>query len=187
MRERIITNHTRLERNITVDTDIKLTFDREVDDNIDDSFVVDTIIYQGLNSIKRSISAYEQSDLPNRFLEGQRFILTNKLPYYIYGYFYLPNDDIVLDADSMNNIRRVEANFLFGHEMGHKIIRYRDTSKSFAEIAKVLQMGIDGNEYNLKELYADICGLIVSDFNRQQEDDKVTHLKRKVLSDMHRY
>lgn len=187
MRERIITNHTKLEKNITVDTDVVIPFEQEVRGDIDDSFIVETIINQGLRGLKESIKKYEESDLPNRFLEGQRFVITNKLPFYVYGYFYLPNDDIVLDSDTMTNIRRIEASFLLGHEMGHKIIRYRDTKASFAEIARLFQMSVEGNEYNLKEMYSDICGLIVSGYNRFGEDPKVTHLKRKILTDLHRY
>lgn len=178
MRERKITGHTKIDRNITIDTDVVLTFNREVRDDIDDSFFVDQIIYQGVEGVKSSIRKYESSELPTRFLEGQRFVVTNKLPFYIYGYFYLPNDDIVLDADSISNIRRIEASFLLGHEMGHKIIRYRDTTSSQKEIARIFQMSVEGNEYNLRELYSDIIGLIASDFNSYSEDPKVTHLKR---------
>lgn len=187
MRERKITGYKRLDRNIVVETDIKLKFQREVDDDIDDTFITDIITEHGEESIKKCIRAYEQSELPDVFLKGQKFILTNQLPYYIYGYLYLPNDDIVLDIDTINNIRRVESTFLFGHEMGHKIDRYRETTKTKEEIARVLQMSFEGNEYNLKELYADLCGLIVSDFNRFHESDQVKYLKRRVLSDLHRY
>ena len=187
MRERKITDHRKLNHNIIVDTDILVTFEEEVRDDIDDSFLVNTLIYQSVEGIKSAIRRYEESGLPNRFLKGQRFIATNKLHRHIYGYFYLPNDDIVLDADAISNIRRIESSFLFGHEMGHKIIRYRDTSSSQKEIARIFQMSIEGNERNLKELYSDIVGLIVSNFNSSEEDPKVTHLKRKVLSDLHRY
>ncbi len=187
MRERKITDHRKLNHNIIVDTDILVTFEEEVRDDIDDSFLVNTLIYQSVEGIKSAIRKYEESELPNRFLKGQRFIATNKLHRHIYGYFYLPNDDIVLDADAISNIRRIESSFLFGHEMGHKIIRNRDTSSSQKEIARIFQMSIEGNERNLKELYSDIVGLIVSNFNSSEEDPKVTHLKRKVLSDLHRY
>lgn len=187
MRERKITDYKKLNHNIIVDTDILLTFDEEVRDDIDDSFLVKTVIYQSVEGIKSAIHKYEESELPNRFLEGQRFVVTNKLPSHIYGYFYLPNDDIVLDADAVSNIRRIESSFLFGHEMGHKIIRYRDTSSSQKEIARIFQMSVEGNEQNLKELYSDIIGLIASNFNSSEEDPKVTHLKRKVLSDLYRY
>lgn len=186
MRERIITNHTRLYRNIVVDTDILLTFDSEVRDDIDDKEFVDIIVSQGLRNIKKLIQAYEQCDLPNIFLTDQRFIITNKLPSSIHGYYSIPSDDIVLDADSISNIRRIESSFLFGHEMGHKIDRYRDTLEAYKEIAKVFQMSMEGNEHNLKELYADICGLIVTNHNLQEESPKITHLKRKVLGDLHR-
>lgn len=187
MRERKITDHRKLNHNIIVDTDILVTFEEEVRDDIDDSLLVNTLIYQSVEGIKSAIRKYEESELPNRFLKGQRFIATNKLHRHIYGYFYLSNDDIVLDADAISNIRRIESSFLFGHEMGHKIIRYRDTSSSQKEIARIFQMSIEGNERNFKELYSDIVGLIVSNFNSSEEDPKVTHLKRKVLSDLHRY
>ena len=116
MRERKITDHRKLNHNIIVDTDILVTFEEEVRDDIDDSFLVNTLIYQSVEGIKSAIRRYEESGLPNRFLKGQRFIATNKLHRHIYGYFYLPNDDIVLDADAISNIRRIESSFLFGHE-----------------------------------------------------------------------
>ena len=52
MRERKITGHRKLNHNIIVDTDILLTFDEEVRDDIDDSFLVNTLIYQSVEGIK---------------------------------------------------------------------------------------------------------------------------------------
>lgn len=59
MRERKITDYRKLNHNIIVDTDILLTFDEEVRDDIDDSFLVKTVIYQSVEGIKSAIHKYE--------------------------------------------------------------------------------------------------------------------------------
>ncbi len=186
-----IQSNISLNDNISVQIDIEINLNKrleEINDDVD-KFVTKNIIAQELRSLKSSIETYKESELPNVFLNNQKFIVTDKLPFQIFGYFYLPNDDIVLDADTVSNIRSVGANFLFGHEMGHKIAKYRNTKISYKEIASIYGLSIYGNERFFSEVFADICGYIVSPNIEidQETTDRAEYLKRKVLKDIYKF
>ena len=113
---------------------------------------------QYFSSIKRCVSAYEKSPLPERFLKSQAFIVTNVLPRNVYG-IYAIDGNIYFDADAINGIRVFSSQFLFGHELGYKIQRYRDVEPCYDIIRRVY----DTSEENFQRLVlSDIFGSIVS-------------------------
>lgn len=119
---------------------------------------------QYLNAVKNVLKHYEMSPLPRRFIEGQEILIT-QFPKYegLYGIFDLVRDIILVDADTILGARKNEcSSFLFGHQMGHKIAKYRATSELYKSIADILGISLDGNFPILNETYADECGNMVS-------------------------
>lgn len=124
-----------------------------------------TVANQCFSSIKRCVSAYEKSPLPERFIKSQDFIITNNLPRDIYGY-YSQKGNIYFDADAINGIRGFSSQFLFGHELGYKIQRYRDVGPCYDIIRRVY----DTSEQSFQSLVlSDIFGSIVS--GKKEIDD----------------
>lgn len=150
-----------------------------------DEFMTDILTNQILNGLRHSLDAYKNSELPNKFLHPQIFIVTNELPFYMLGAFHLVGDNIVVDADAISNIRRTSSDFLLGHEMGHKICKYKDYQDAYESIASSFGISVNGNEAFLSEMYANLCGLIVS----KNDDEKLPHLDdyslNETLSPMH--
>ena len=147
---------------------------------------LETIAKQCFSSIKRCVSAYEKSPLPERFIKSQDFIITNHLPSNIYGY-YSQSGDIFLDADAINGMRSFSSQFLFGHELGHKIIEYRDVEKCYNIIGRVY----DTSEKSFqKEVLSDIFGSIVSGRNEidryPMEEEVQNQLKLEALKSVYR-
>ena len=100
-----------------------------------------------------------------RFLRSQNFIVTNDLPRDIYGY-YSQSGDIFLDADAINGIRGYSSQFLFGHELGYKIQRYRDVEPCYDIIRRVYDTS---EETFQRAVLSDIFGSIVS--GKKEIDD----------------
>lgn len=160
-------------------------------------FVTDILVNQVLRGLRSSIESYKNSELPNKYLQFQTFIVTNKIPFTIAGAFKLDGDDIIVEADSISDIRPISASFLLGHEMGHKIDKYIDTKEAYQSIASSFGIGTANEEF-LREMYADICGLIASKNNNEPlahlngaslndvlSEGHTEHLKRQVLKSIY--
>lgn len=128
----------------------------------DNSFMEDMLANQCITGLRGAIEDYKRSELPNAFLTPQEITITNKLPFEIYGAFTLIGDEMFVDADAISDIRRIQSSFLFAHETGHKIEKYRDLLETYEAIASTLGIGVSGNELLLKEIFADACGSIAS-------------------------
>ena len=141
---------------------------------------------QCFSSIKRCVSAYEKSPLPERFIKSQDFIITNYLPRDIYGY-YSQKGNIYFDADAINGIRGFSNQFLFGHELGYKIQRYRDVEPCYDIIRRVY----DTSEETFQRLVlSDIFGSIVSGKKEMDdypmEEEVQSQLKLEALKSIYR-
>lgn len=142
--------------------DIDIPFSGEIDENGDYSFIED-IIVQGLyREAKGVLDGYQQSELPNKFIERQKMIITNNLPDSILGVCDVSND-IYLDADAMQGIRNIKPKSLFAHEVGHKILKYIDNIKALEDIGDFLGLKREYHLAILAEIFAEACGNIVSD------------------------
>lgn len=174
---------------IKIDINIPLS-DDVPEERINDELFDDILINQLLQGLKDSIAAYKNSELPNSFLHPQKIIITNILPMKLYGAFNIIGDDIIVDADAISNIRRIGNGFLFGHEMGHKIDKYRNTEEAYQDIARSLSISENALPI-LKEIYADICGLIVANSNEPSaylgdvSNDRCEYLKGRVLKNIY--
>ena len=130
--------------------------------------------------------------MPKKYIDGQDFIVTI-LPREIIGYFIYFNDEIYVDADAISNIKRTNAAFLIGHEMGHKISKYINTKniKSiYDEISRIYYIS-SSNKEKLNETFADLVGFIIDDngtfsYPIDKDNGKKQYAKRKVLESIYR-
>lgn len=133
----------RINRKLTLEGNINIYFDLEIplgipSINFDDSDIENMLINQYLRGIRSAILSYRNSELPSVFLEDQNIVVTNKLPEDIYGAMTMVGDTMIIDADAISDIRAIEASFLFAHEMGHKIIKYRPMKDSRGLVSSFL-------------------------------------------------
>jgi len=158
----------------------------------DDDFIKEILVNQITRGLKGAISDYKKSELPDKFIQDQKFIITNKLPWNVAGFFNPDTDTIYADADVISDFTCCKANYFLGREEGNKIMKYRNTTESFEAISSALGIGVSGNEELLKEVFIDICGSIVaSDDERTQlalplEEKKKQYVKRYILRDVYR-
>lgn len=182
---------------IKVDIRIPLSYESVLDDS-QDEWVMEILNNQVIRGLRQTIDAYKESELPDRFLYPQNYIITNVISENTLGAFCLVGDDIIVDADTISNITATKSSFLLGHEMGHKIEKYIDPIEAYINIASSFGISIDGNEEFLSEIFADLCGLIVSknneasiphlggySFNAILSNGHTEHLKRKVLGNIY--
>lgn len=138
--------------------DIDIPFNGELEENRDYS-LIEEIMTEGLyRGTKNAVESYCSSELPNKFILNQKIIVTNNLPESIIG--TRENDDIYLEADAIQGIRYVSANFLLAQEVGHKISKYIDKSKALQDIGDILGITSDNFQFFLLEIFANACGNI---------------------------
>lgn len=158
----------------------------------DNSFMESTLANQCITGLKSAIEDYKRSELPNAFLTPQEITITNKMPLEIYGAFTLIGDEMFVDADAISDIKGIQSSFLFAHETGHKIEKYRDLSETYEAIASTLGIGVSGNELLLKEIFADACGSIAVPntfdswgISNDLEEERCKHIMKLSLKGMY--
>ena len=134
----------------------------------DTDFIEEMLINQCNKGIKLSRDSYKKSELPDRFIEGQKYLITNELPDGILGMYNPVTDQVCFDADTISDIKMPEAAYIHGHEIGHKIIKYKNMDLCFKDIAEILSVSLLGNDYYIKELFCDECGNIVANTNNDR-------------------
>lgn len=149
---------------LKIDTEVRLNGPIAIDDEYSE-IGIDMLIEQYIRSVKSAIAAYKKSELPESFIRGQEYIVTDVSYFdldsyhHILGLFNLVYDLILFDPDSISGIG-FDPNFLMGHEVGHKISKYKLDDNTREEIRSIL--GIPTmNDYIIEETFADACGDIV--------------------------
>lgn len=149
---------------LKIDTEVRLNGPIAIDDEYSE-IGIDMLIEQYIRSVKSTIAAYKKSELPESFIRGQEYIVTDVSYFdldsyhHILGLFNLVYDLILFDPDSISGIG-FDPNFLMGHEVGHKISKYKLDDNTREEIRSIL--GIPTmNDYIIEETFADACGDIV--------------------------
>ena len=177
----------------TAEINIKIPLSDSAVIREDDDFIDNILVNQYCNGLESAVFDFENSELPSIFINGQRFLITNNLPVGFYGLFCLTEDDlIVADADTISNIRKLRASYLLAHEMGHKIAKYRDTREAYKELAQIFGISLKEHEDIIAEIYADICGNIVTDSNDYHLIDRPVskadneHAKQLVLKSVYK-
>lgn len=172
---------TKISIGINIPLSQKDTTERE--DEWMNGVLIDQIV-NGFNSAK---DAYDNSPLPNKYLNHTRFIVLNSLENLTEANMR-PNDDIILDADGISGIGS-KSEYVFGHEMGHKIIRHIDRKEALRDIADILVVSQD-YEALLEEIFANECGNIVNkssyDFVVPMSQAKRQGVQRRVLANIYR-
>lgn len=149
---------------LKIDTEVKLSKSITINEK-DYEFGVNMLIEQYLRSVKSAIESYKNSNLPSLFIRGQEYIVTDvsylSIDNYhrILGVYNLLYDQILFDPDSISGIG-INPNFLMGHEVGHKISKYKLDDATREEIRSILGIPCM-NEHIIEEIFADACGDIV--------------------------
>lgn len=127
---------------------------------------IELLMCQYYNAVKRAIEAYNNSDLPTRFIEAQKFIVTDLSfagPGNL-GLYDRQSDTIFFAPNAISGIG-CNGEFLMGHEVGHKIERYKLIDEETKEEIRSILGLCSFNEHIIKETFADACGDIV--YNKQ--------------------
>ena len=149
---------------IKIDTDIRVNGPIVINEK-DSENGVDMLIEQYLRSVKNTINSYKKTELPDIFIKDQEYIVTDvsyhdyEMYHRILGAFNLLYDQILFDPDSISGIG-FDPDFLMGHEVGHKISKYKLDDETRAEIRNILGLS-SMNEYIIEETFADACGDVV--------------------------
>lgn len=132
-----------------------------IEEAVNSSFIDDVFTNQIVRGVREVITKYSESALPINFIEGQKVIVTTNLPYDVYGSFDTRTDIIYLDPDRLSiAFKAATPEFIFAHEIGHKIQKYRDTASAYEDISHFF--GISPyNTHLLGEVYSDIVGNII--------------------------
>lgn len=159
--------------------------------------VKELIVSQITGSIMRNLESYASSELPSRFLAGQNIVVTTKLIDDNLGTFDRRTDIIRLDPDRISlAMDGLQASFLFGHEMGHKIQKYKNPQDTYGEIANFFGMGLS-NDILLREIYSDIVGNMASQSKLDRgiyiphlqtslSPEESNYIKKRVLNSIYR-
>lgn len=181
---------TLLSDGIKVVSDLKIPVLTANDNNRldENNFFKEMITSQYLKGIKETLVAYKNSLLPDRFLTNQLIYVVNTSDFY--GSFLYDGDlDIIyVNFNTISDISCYKSSYVFGHEMGHKIEKYKANMTTYQEVSRILDVSVDGNLKILSETFADACGNIVySDINayhmlsKSLTEEKNEALKRLVL------
>lgn len=168
-----------IEKNIYLPHDVNLVIDLCIPlgddvcvDALEDDFVDDIMIKQIERGVRGVTTKYAESALPIQYLRGT-IVATNGVPIDIFGFYNSQTDMIFVDPDNISlDFRGIKKEFLFGHEMGHKLQKYCDCEEVYDLLSRL--WGIDRqNTRLLQEVYSDIVGNIVSNGYYTEEDNKV--------------
>lgn len=182
-----------LDGSYSIKVDLSIPLGYHVVVPIEDDFVDNILINQVTNGLKQAIREYQSSELPERFITGQRYVITNSLPDGILGAYDIPTDEIYFDADMISGIMDVKPTFILGHEVGHKITRYRKMDDALMDIASVLGVGLFGNEKTITEIFCDEFGNIAAgtDYDRGLlrtyiEPERRKYIHKKILYNLYK-
>ena len=161
-----------------VDISINIPIEEKYTSEQEDEFIESMIIDQLMRGFNTGKEAYEASELPNKFLNYSKFHISNQLEYPILGIHHGDTHDISFDSNAISGIG-VSPDYLFGHELGHKISKFIDRKQAFKDIADILMMS-DAYQYYLEEIFANECGNMVSgEENNEFYDQPLPEAKRK--------
>lgn len=100
-----------------------------------DQFLTEMFFPQYIHAAKRAINCFTCSQLPPIFLEGQKLIIT-PIPVHLThspAMYHSGKDTIIIDSDSFSiGFCDGSGIFLYGHEVGHRIIEFRKRAKASA-------------------------------------------------------
>ena len=124
-----------------------------------DSFT-EVLCSQYKRGLIEALDKYNVSPLPNKYINGQDF-LVKVFPSHYYGFFHYDGDIIEVDADTISGMRKICSSYLLGHELGHKISKYIDTDEVFEELGSIFDIPMSRKDI-LEETFADVVGYTVS-------------------------
>lgn len=130
-----------------------------------DQFLSEIFFPQYVNALKRAHSSYMAANLPKKFLYGTN-VSVESLPVLIdgiHGFYNHNNDIIVINADTLVcGCRSASGTFVYGHEVGHRIVYKKNAAESEAAISDVCSILMISNREIAKEHLCDAFGELVA-------------------------
>lgn len=149
--------------------------------------MLDTMLFpQYVRALTNAIQMYKHSELPDHFLYDQ-IVIIKQLPVMydgILGYYHRGNDTIVLDCDSFSiGFKNGSGEFLYGHENGHRILRYKARYKERA-LKEVKSIVGTSDNYIAEELLCDAFGYLVNPKGKSRLDifEDISPIKKEGLA-----
>lgn len=156
-----------------------------------DRFLSEIFFPQYTRAIKNSNACYISAGLPEKFLCGVN-VSVESLPVLITGVhgFYNHNDDIiVINADTLViGCRSASGEFVYGHEVGHRIVYKKNAAESEAAISDVCSIMMISDRKCALEMLCDAFGELIASNSRRSSAfrqlvayEKIEGLKKTAL------
>lgn len=141
----------------------------EKEENLD-QFLSEIFFPQYIRALKEAHNCYLSADLPEKFLRGAN-VSVEPLPSHsdgVYG-FYDHNDDVIgINADTLVcGCRTASGKFVYGHEIGHRIVFKKNQSESESAISDVCSVLMISDRKLAIEFLCDAFGELISSKDRQ--------------------
>lgn len=136
---------------------------------------------QYFRAAKRIIDVYERSEMPLRYIIGQKLDIFPMVEQF--GMYSIVSGRIAVDNDAIIDIRKEGSGAqIFGHEIGHKVLWVKDSNKLLENVQEFF--GIT-NKWS-HEIVAELTGEIIANddtaFKMSFIDERTKqYLKRQIL------
>lgn len=151
-----------------------------------DKFLTEIIFPQYTRAMRGGIDAFVRSKLPTKFVYQQKVVIA---PLFIYdddllGFYNHIEDYIGLDSDSFSlGFSEGTGIFLYGHEVGHRIVFFRPRKKqeALSEVKNILMISDDKIA---EEILCDAFGYLLNENGVTRFDTlpDITPIKREGLA-----
>lgn len=148
-----------------------------------DQFLSEIFFPQYVRALRTAVLAYLASDLPEYFLRGHR-VLVGSIPIWEDSRAaYDPYDDLVIiDANALNlGAYGSSSQFIYGHELGHRIMHFRGTESTDKAIAFASSVLSTCDRTFLLEVMADAFGALISPGKNSRFTDGLDPIKQEGL------
>lgn len=153
----------------------------EKEENLD-MFLSEIFFPQYIGAIKRIIANYQHSALPAKYLYGLHVHVTS-LPRMHPALYHLPTDMIIIDPDTLSiGFGGKSGKFVFGHEFGHRIIRFSHDDCVIQALKYVYSILPVSNQKLLQEVLCDAFASLISGDPFTRFDNAIDPIKQKGLN-----
>lgn len=148
-----------------------------------DQFMSEIMFPQYVRALRKAVLAYINSDLPEYFLYGHRVEICS-FPIWsdVRAGYNSFSDLIIIDADTLNiGYRGTPGQFIYGHELGHRIMHIRGQRLTESAISMASSILSFSDRKVLSEVIADAFGSLVSSSGSSRFTEDIDPLKQEGL------
>lgn len=135
-----------------------------------DQFLSEIFFPQYTRALKKANACYMSADLPEKFLCGAN-VAVRSLPSRIdgiHGFYNYDDDIIVINADTLViGCKTASGEFVYGHEIGHRIVFKKNAADSDAAISDVCSILMISDCKLAQEYLCDAFGELIAFDSRE--------------------